>query len=62
LNNTTYKGETKKDQSSPLEANSHSARQEIHRLCGTRRFIAIFTADPYPEPDESNPQFLTLFI
>jgi hypothetical protein len=31
------------EQSPPWESNNHTARQEIHAIYGTRRFITVFT-------------------
>jgi hypothetical protein len=49
-------------QSSPWEADSHSASQEIPY--GTQKFI-ILSQEPaaglHPKPGASSPQFLTLF-
>jgi len=50
---------------SPWEANSRSASQETPQLFmepeGTLPCSQGPTISPYPEPDESSPQLLTLF-
>jgi len=49
------------EQSPYSEANTHSVNQDIPRLLW---FIACpqdLSTGPYPDPDESSPQFPTLF-
>jgi len=52
------------EKSPSLEANSHSASQEIPDFYTTWRLITVFTepaTGPYPEPNASSPQFPLYF-